>query len=102
MEPKLQRRVQRYGWDQASAFYATFWGEQLGPAHEAAIRLSDPQVRERVVDVECGGGEITFAAADRVGTTGHVLGLDISEKMVTVARTQAEARGSTIRASPAS
>ena len=95
MEPKLQRRVQRYGWDQASAFYATFWGEQLGPAHEAAIRLSDPQVRERVVDVECGGGEITFAAADRVGTTGHVLGLDISEKMVTVARTQAEARGST-------
>ena len=94
MEPKLQRRVQRYGWDRASAFYATFWGEQLRPAHEASIGLSDPRAGEHVVDVACGGGEITFDAADRVGAAGHVLGLDISEKMVAVARAEAEARGS--------
>lgn len=94
MEPKLQRRVQRYGWDRASASYATFWGEQLRPAHEATIRLSNPQVGEHVVDVACGGGEITFGAADRVGSAGHVLGLDISEKMVAAARAQGLARGS--------
>ncbi len=93
MEPKLQRRVQRYGWDRASAFYATFWREQLRPAHEALIRLADPQVGEHVLDVACGGGEITFDAAVRVGAAGHVLGLDISEKMVAVAQAQAQARG---------
>jgi ubiquinone/menaquinone biosynthesis C-methylase UbiE/CheY-like chemotaxis protein len=94
MEPKLQRRVQRYGWDRAAGSYATFWGDQLRPAHEAAIRLSDPQVGEQVVDVACGGGEITFDTADRVGVEGHVLGLDISEKMVAVAQADAVARGS--------
>ena len=94
MEPKLQRRVQRYGWDRASAFYATFWGEQLRPAHEASIRLGNPQVGEHVLDVACGGGEITFDAADRVGAAGHVVGLDISEKMVAAAQAEAEARGS--------
>jgi SAM-dependent methyltransferase len=94
VEPKLQRRVQRYGWDRAAASYATFWGEQLRPAHEASIRLSDPQVGEHVVDVACGGGEVTFDAADRVGATGHVVGLDISEKMVAAAQAKAEARGS--------
>lgn len=95
MEPKLQRRVQRYGWDRASEFYSTFWGEQLRPAHEATIRLGDPQVGEHVVDVACGGGEVTFETAERVGASGHVLGLDISEKMVAAARAEAAARGST-------
>jgi len=94
MEPKLQRRVQRYGWDRASVSYSTFWSEQLRPAHEASIRLSDPRVGEHVVDVACGGGEITFDVADRVGAPGHVLGLDISEKMVAVAQAAAAARGS--------
>jgi len=94
VEPKLQRRVQRYGWDRASAFYSTFWSEQLRPVHEAAIRLSDPQVGERVVDIACGGGEIAFDVADRVGAAGSVLGLDISEKMVAAAQKAAAARGS--------
>jgi ubiquinone/menaquinone biosynthesis C-methylase UbiE len=94
MEPKLQRRIQRYGWDRASAHYATFWGEQLRPAHEAAIRLADPQAGEHVVDVACGGGEITFDASERVGAAGHVLGLDISEKMVAVAQAEADSRRS--------
>jgi len=93
MEPKLQRRVQRYGWDRAAAFYATFWSKQLRPAHEATIRLSDPQIGEQVVDVACGGGEITFETAERIGAAGHVLGLDISEKMVATAQAHAQIRG---------
>ena len=95
MEPKLQRRVQRYGWDRASAFYAAFWGEQLRPAHEALICPSDPKVGEHVMDVACGGGEVTFDAAERVGAAGHVVGLDISDKMVAAARAGADAQRST-------
>lgn len=94
MEPKLQRRVQRYGWDRASSSYSTFWSKQLRPAHEASVRLSNPQVGEHVVDIACGGGEVTFDVADRVGATGHVLGLDISEKMIAAAHAEATSRGS--------
>jgi ubiquinone/menaquinone biosynthesis C-methylase UbiE len=94
MEPKLQRRVQRYGWDRASAFYSTFWGEQLRPAHQASIQLSDPKVGEQVIDVACGSGEVTFELADRVGAAGHVLGVDISEKMIAAAQAAGAARAS--------
>ena len=85
MEPKLQRRVQRYGWDRAAEFYATFWSEQLRPAHDELLRRIALQPGEAVVDVACGSGEITFRAADAVGGGGTVLGLDISAKMVAAA-----------------
>ncbi len=31
MEPRLQRRVQRYGWDLAAAAYEPLWQAQLAP-----------------------------------------------------------------------
>jgi ubiquinone/menaquinone biosynthesis C-methylase UbiE len=44
---------------------------------------------QRVVDVACGPGPITFAAAKKVGPDGMVLGTDISERMVQQARERA-------------
>ena len=40
---------------------------------------------ERVLDVGCGTGVLTREAADRVGPTGHVAGLDLNQSMLTVA-----------------
>ncbi len=45
-----------------------------------------------MVDVACDGGEITFGAADRVGSAGEVLGSDISDKMVARAGVRAGPR----------
>jgi ubiquinone/menaquinone biosynthesis C-methylase UbiE len=92
MEPKLQRRVQRYGWDRAADFYAPFWSDQLRPAHDELLRRSALQRGEAVVDVACGSGQITFMAADAVGTDGTVLGLDISAKMIEAAEATLAAR----------
>ena len=40
----------------------------------------------RVMDVGCGAGTTTAEIAARVGTNGHVLGIDISQPLMTVAR----------------
>ncbi len=45
-------------------------------------------VGERVLDVACGGGKTTVAAAREVGPSGHVTGVDISEGMVALAKTR--------------
>jgi SAM-dependent methyltransferase len=47
----------------------------------------------RVLDVGCGPGEVSFIAADLVGETGSVLGVDASEDMLQVAQTRAQAAG---------
>ena len=38
MDPRLQRRVQRYGWDRAVAAYEHGWRAQLEPAHSLDAR----------------------------------------------------------------
>jgi ubiquinone/menaquinone biosynthesis C-methylase UbiE len=41
---------------------------------------------QRVLDVACGTGIVARTAADRVGPTGAVVGVDLNEAMLTVAR----------------
>jgi ubiquinone/menaquinone biosynthesis C-methylase UbiE len=93
MEPNLQRRVQRYGWDKASEYYEDSWQAQLRPAHDCLMELADPKQGENVMDVASGTGLVTFRLAEKVGTSGHVLGADISEEMVSKARHIAEHGG---------
>jgi ubiquinone/menaquinone biosynthesis C-methylase UbiE len=93
MEPRLQRRIQRYGWDLAAAVYEPRWQAQLAPAHEALMALAAPQPQERVLDVACGTGLVALAAAEAVGPQGHVLGTDLSDHMVDAARQRASQRG---------
>jgi ubiquinone/menaquinone biosynthesis C-methylase UbiE len=47
---------------------------------------------ERIVDVGCGCGATSIAFAQRVGPTGHVLGIDISAPMLARARQMAGAK----------
>jgi SAM-dependent methyltransferase len=51
----------------------------------------------RVLDVGCGTGGTTLAAARAAGAQGECLGVDISQPMITVARGRAEREGSTAR-----
>lgn len=51
----------------------------------------------RVLDVGCGTGSTTLAAARAAGAQGDCLGIDISEPMVAVARERAAQQGSTAR-----
>lgn len=93
MDARLQLRVQRYGWDKAAAHYDRYWANQLEPAQTRLIELAEISPGERVLDVACGTGLVTFPAADAVGANGHVLATDISDEMVQRVRDMAAIRG---------
>jgi len=95
MDARLQRRIQRYGWDKAAPLYERFWQAQLGPARDALFALAALQPGERVLDVACGTGLVTFPAAAAVGPGGRVLATDISDAMVTHLGAEAARRGVT-------
>jgi ubiquinone/menaquinone biosynthesis C-methylase UbiE len=95
MDPRLQRRVQRYGWDKASTEYERYWREQLEPAQSALLALAALAPGMRVLDVACGTGLVTFPAAAAVGGAGRVVGTDLSQEMVNRATNEAQARGIT-------
>jgi SAM-dependent methyltransferase len=93
MDARLQRRVQRYGWDKAVDDYEAGWRSQLEPAQSMMLQMADLRPGERVVDVACGTGLVSFRAAEAVGETGTVVGTDISGEMVDAARRLADERG---------
>ena len=74
MEPKLQRRVQRYGWDKAVDDYEASWRAQLEPAHTMMLDLAALQPGERVLDVACGTGLVSFRVLDAIGADGALVG----------------------------
>lgn len=93
MEPELQRRVQRYGWDKAAAHYEDFWAEQLRPAQDLLLDMAAIRPGERVIELACGTGLVTFRIAERLRGTGQLTATDISQKMVDAVRSRAEREG---------
>ena len=89
MEPRLQRRIQRYGWNLAAADYEPLWQAQLACAHAKLMACAGLAPGQRVLDVACGTGLVTLPVAQAVAPHGHVVGVDLSEQMVEAARGRA-------------
>jgi ubiquinone/menaquinone biosynthesis C-methylase UbiE len=93
MDAKLQRRIQRYGWDLAASDYEALWRAQLAEVQAALLAAARPAAGEIVLDAACGVGSVAVEVAHAVGPDGRVLGVDLSGKMVDAARRRAEERG---------
>ena len=59
---------------------------QIAPLGLEALRVLAPAPGETILDIGCGCGQTTFDLASRVGSEGHVVGIDISAPMLDVAR----------------
>ena len=53
---------------------------------DAAVAAADAKAGEHILDIGCGSGTSSFALARCVEPEGHVLGVDISEQLVVIAR----------------
>jgi len=76
------------------------WAEQqreldgiVLPFGQAALARAAAQPGERVIDIGCGCGDTSLALAAQVGTAGQVLGVDVSQPMLAVARHSAASAG---------
>ncbi|HEY5980641.1 MAG TPA: class I SAM-dependent methyltransferase [Microlunatus sp.] len=68
---------------------------QMAPVSAELFAAADLQSGEAVLDVGCGTGSTTAAAARAVGATGRVIGSDLSPVMIETARTSATVEGIT-------
>lgn len=95
MDDRLQRRVQRYGWDAAVAAYEDGWSKSLAPAQDAMLDMADLQPGHEVVEAAAGTGLATFRAANAVSPGGRIAATDISGEMVNRGQTRAKQLGVT-------
>jgi ubiquinone/menaquinone biosynthesis C-methylase UbiE len=81
---------QRFGKDfggNAPENYERYFVPAIGaPLANDLVEVADLRPGERVLDVACGTGIVARLAAQRVGTNGTVVGLDLNPGMLAVAR----------------
>jgi ubiquinone/menaquinone biosynthesis C-methylase UbiE len=71
----------------AAELYQSFFVPAIAtPASDELLRTADLRAGERVLDVACGTGIITRAAAEQVGQTGTVTAIDLAPDMLEVAK----------------
>jgi ubiquinone/menaquinone biosynthesis C-methylase UbiE len=95
MEPKLHRRIQRYGWDIAASYYEPSWNKQLKPARDTLLEMADLQPGSTVLETACGTGLVTFPVSELIGSGGKITATDISEEMINIATKKAADRNIT-------
>ena len=70
------------------AKHQTDLDRNLADIGAASLVLADARPGERVLEIGCGNGSLSFALADIVGPSGDVMGVDVSQPMLEIARSR--------------
>ena len=87
--PEYYKAYTRDTWNESAPRYAPVRAN-LDKWNPHLLAAAAPRPGERVLDVACGDGEPALTLARAVAPTGRVLGVDLSERMVDVARERAK------------
>ena len=87
---------QRQGWDTVASGWQKWWKITETGADKVSrrlIELTDIKQGSTVLDIATGIGEPSITAANQVGNSGHVLAIDISSQMLSIAKQRAISLG---------
>lgn len=87
---------ERQGWDRVASGWQKWWKTTETATEKVSKRLIElAAIREgsRVLDVATGIGEPSITAAQQVGNSGHILAIDISSQMLSIAKQRAASLG---------
>jgi SAM-dependent methyltransferase len=73
--------------------FRPYVAEGLGAHGEVGLAAHPPNPGDRVLDIGCGFGDTTLRLAGLVGGDGEVIGVDVSEPFLGIAREEAAAAG---------
>jgi ubiquinone/menaquinone biosynthesis C-methylase UbiE len=89
---EFYRDYTRTTWNESAEAYVDVM-RYLTPFRAALVGRLQAKAGERVLDLGTGPGEPAMTIAHDVGSKGHVTGVDLSEKMVSIASQAAKTRG---------
>jgi SAM-dependent methyltransferase len=84
--------------DRAAATYDRVGVEMFGPIADRLVAELHLRQGERLLDVGCGRGAVLLRAAERIGATGTVDGIDLAPQMVQRVREEARTAGVAVHA----
>ncbi len=80
-------------YDRAADLYDRVGIKQFTYYSQRLIEKLQIPPNANILDVATGRGALLFAAAEKVGTAGHVLGIDLAPNMVALTETEIRSRG---------
>ena len=95
-DPDRYKAGQRQGWDSVSSGWEKWWKTVEAAGGKVSRRLIElAEIKEgyKVLDVATGIGEPSITAAHQVGKSGHILAIDISPEMLSIASKRAISLG---------
>lgn len=84
-DPETFTEDSKKNWDQAAPHYERISTHYFAPVTKAFVDFAELRPGQSVLDVACGPGTATEAAALKVGPSGSVLGTDLSPEMLKIA-----------------
>lgn len=96
LDSRQYKEGQRQGWDSVADGWQKWWKITETASEKVSrrlIELAEIKQGSTVLDIATGIGEPAITAAKQVGNSGHVLAIDISSQMLSIAKQRAISLG---------